>query len=323
MITGTDNRFKQLEKKVGIFIIAALVGVLAVVLIISVENGLFRSTYGIRLTSPKGTGISQGMPIKLSGFRIGRVKSITLNDTAAVDVVLQIDKKYSKWIRKDSVAKLLKEGFIGDYIIEISGGTSAELIPENGEIALEKTKALDELAEEIAEKVKPVLMDIRDIITYVNASDGDIKQTLRNLNTFTGNLETSREKTDRLLTGSRQMLEGAFNKFDVILVKAESRVDQVAPLLEKVDSSLGQIDQRLPVLLGKVEKSLSNLETLSGELRNTTSESVPKIPGLIDSTKGVIDESGAMIEGMKSVWPISSAIEKPEERPLVKGDSHE
>jgi phospholipid/cholesterol/gamma-HCH transport system substrate-binding protein len=221
------------------------------------------------------------------------------------------------------VAKLIKEGFIGDYIVEISGGSSAELIPENGEIALEKTKALDELAEEIADKVKPVLMDIRDIITYVNASDGDIKQTLRNLNSFTGNLETSREKTDMLLTGSRQMLEGAFRKFDIILVKTESRVDQVAPLLEKVDGSLGQIEQRLPVLLGKVEKSLANLETLSGELKNTTSESAPKIPRLIDSTKGVIDESGAMVEGMKSVWPISSVIEKPEAIPLLKGDSHE
>ncbi len=323
MITGNDNRFRHLERKVGVFVCAALLGVMGAILVIGIEKDLFRATYGVRLTAPKGIGFSQGMPIKLSGFRIGRVKSITLNDSAAVDVVLQIDRRYSKWIRKDSVARLIKEGLIGDYIIEISSGVSSELIPENGLISLDKTKALDELAEEIADKVKPVLMDIRDIIAYVNASDGDIKQTMRNLNTFTGNLEKSRERTDSLLTGSRQMLEGAFKKFDILLVKSEARIDQAQPLLEKVDNSLGQIDRKLPLLLGKVEKTLAHLESFSGELKSTSSEALPQIPQLLDKTKGVIDESEAVIEGMKWVWPLSSVMEKPDERSLVKGDSHE
>lgn len=323
MISGTDNRFKNLEKKVGVFVLLALVGVLGVVLFIVIENDLFTSTFNVRLTAPKGTGFSQGMPIKLSGFRIGRVKSITLNDSAAVDVVLQIDKKYRKWMRKDSVARLLKEGMIGDYIIEISSGTLPELIPENGLITLGKSKAFDEIADEIAEKVKPVLMDIRDIISYVNSEDGDVKRTLRNLNTFTGNMEKSRQKADTLLDTGTKSVASTVKRFDVILTKSEGRVDQAGPILVKVDNSLQTLDKKLPQMLEKIDLTLNHLETMSKELKGATSENLPQIPRLLDKTEGVIDQSEGLLEGMKSVWPLSSVMVPTEKKSLIRRDSNE
>lgn len=323
MISGTDNRFKNIERKVGLFVFLALIGVLGVVLFIVIENDLFTSTFNVRLTAPKGTGFSQGMPIKLSGFRIGRVKTITLNDSAAVDVVFQIDKKYKKWMRKDSVARLLKEGIIGDYIIEISSGTSPELIAENGVISLGKSKAFDEIAEEIAEKVKPVLMDIRDIISYVNSEDGDVKKTLRNLNTFTENIETSRRNVDLLLLSGRQTVESAGKRFDIILAKTESRVDQVGPLLGKADNSLQVVEKKLPLLLEKVDLTLSHLESVAKDLKGTSAEALPQIPKLMNKTEGVIDQGEDLLEGMKWLWPLSSVMTQPDRKSLIRRDSNE
>jgi len=323
MISGTDSRFKNIEKKVGLFVFLALSGVLGVVLFIVIENDLFTSTFNVRLTAPKGTGFSQGMPIKLSGFRIGRVKSITLNDSAAVEVVFQIDKKYKKWMRKDSVARLIKEGIIGDYIIEISSGTSTELIAENGIIALGESKAIDEIAEEIAEKVKPVLMDIRDIISYLNSEDGDVKRTLRNLNSFTENIEASRRNADLLLTSGRQTVDLAGKRFDVILAKTESRIDQVEPILGKADNSLQLVERKLPLLLEKIDLTLSQLESVSKDLKGTSAEALPRVPGLMNKTEGVIDQGETLLEGMKWLWPLSSVMTEAEQKSLVRRDSHE
>lgn len=323
MISGTDNRFKNIERKVGSFVFLALIAVLGVVLFIVIENDLFTSTFNVRLTAPKGTGFSQGMPIKLSGFRIGRVKTITLNDSAAVEVVLQIDKKYRKWMRKDSVARLIKEGIIGDYIIEISSGTSSELIAENGIMALDKSKAFDEIAEEIAEKVKPVLMDIRDIISYVNSEEGDVKKTLRNLNTFTGNLEASRQKADLLLLSGRQTVDSAGKQFDVILTKTESRIDQVGPVLDKADRSLQVVEKKLPLLVEKIDLTLSHLESVSKDLKGTSAEALPQIPRLINKTEGVIDQGEGLLEGMKWLWPLSSVMAEPDQKSLIRRDSNE
>lgn len=323
MISGTDNRFRNLEKKVGVFVLSAIVGVICVILLIVIEKDLFTSTYSVRLTAPKGIGFSQGMPIKLSGFRIGRVKSITLNDSAAVDVVLNIDKKYKKWVRRDSVARLIKEGMIGDYIIEISSGISAELIPENGIIALGKSKAFDEIAEEIADKVKPVLMDIRDIIAYVNSEEGDVKKTLRNLNTFTANIESSRQKVDLLLTSGRERVDATGSRFDTLLTNVESRIKQTEPILAKVDSSLQQVDSKLPQMLVKIDQTLANVESVTKQIKGTSAETLPQIPGLINKTETIIDQGDGILEGLKSVWPLSSVLEKPDQKNLIRRDSNE
>jgi len=322
MIAGTDSRFRNLEKKVGLFIIAAVLGITGVILFIVAESDLFKSTFSIKLTAPKGTGFSQGMPIKLSGFRIGRVKSITLNDSAAVDVVLQIDRKYHKWIRSDSVARLIKEGMIGDYIIEIGGGTVEEAIAENGTIALGKTKAIDELAEDIADKVKPVLMDIRDIIAYINSQDGDIKQSLAKLNRFAGNIDSTRQHADELLAGTQRTVERTSGRFDLLLTKAENRLDETGPVLQKVDRSLRQIDEKLPSLLGNLDRSLASLESVSAQLNSTTTTELPRVPLLIDKTEGVIDQSGGVLESVKWIWPFSSVMQQ-EQQELIRGSGRD
>jgi len=322
MISG-DPRFKNLERKVGLFVLTALVGVLVVVLFIAIESDMLKSTYSVRLIAPKGTGFSQGMPIKLSGFRIGRVKSITLNDSAAVDVVLSIDSKYKKWIRKDSVARLIKEGMIGDFIIEVTSGTSQELIPENGVITLGSSMAFEDIANELAAKVTPVLMDIRDIISYVNREDGDIKQGIRNLRQLSGNLEQSRQHANMLLVSGRETVESSGKKLDSILTLTETRLEQVEPVLLKVDRSMNAVEKSLPPLLEKLDASLVNIEQLSRGVKNTSTEALPQIPRLINKAEVVIDQSEELLEGMKWIWPLSSAVAPSEHNYLIRRDSNE
>lgn len=323
MISGTDSRFKNLEKKVGLFVLAAIIGVICVVLFIVIENDMFASTFTVRLTALKGTGYSQGMPIKLSGFRIGRVKSTTLNDSAAVDVVLQIDKKYRKWIRKDSEARLIKEGMIGDYIIEISGGTSPELIAENGVITLGKSKAFDEIAEEIAEKVKPVLMDIRDIIAYVNSEDGDVKQTLRNLNTVTANLETTRQHADTLIQTGTKTVDSTGKRFDILLTRVDSRVEQSQQVIARLDNSLQTVEQKLPDMLVKLDKTLTNIESVSHDARGLSSQSIAKVPRLMTKAETLVDQGNDVLWDLKQVWPLSSVTTPAEKNSLIRRDSNE
>jgi phospholipid/cholesterol/gamma-HCH transport system substrate-binding protein len=71
-----DPRFRHLEIAVGAFVTAALAALIAAIVYIGIENRLFTKKYHLRFTVDRGTGFSQGMPVKLSGFRIGRVKEI-------------------------------------------------------------------------------------------------------------------------------------------------------------------------------------------------------------------------------------------------------
>ncbi|MDP1758729.1 MAG: MlaD family protein, partial [Thermodesulfovibrionales bacterium] len=192
----TDPRFARLTGKVGLFLIIAAAGIIATVVSIGIERGVFTAKYRINFTVDKGTGFFEGMPVKLSGFKIGKIDSMSLDEHAKVKVILLINKKYSKWIRQDSKAILTKEGFIGEGVIDISvGSANKPVIGDGGVIQNEKARGLDELAEEM----RPVIGEIRDIISYVNDPKGDIKQTLANLKTLSSGLNATKENADKLI----------------------------------------------------------------------------------------------------------------------------
>ena len=317
MIREEDPRFRHLKKKIAIFTATALAVIVAVVLLIGKENDLFTKKYELRFTVEKGTGFTRGMPVKLSGFRIGRVKSISLDEAARVDIVLQIDKRYQKWIRQDSTAKLVKEGLVGDAIIEVSvGSPSLAVLGDKEQLLYVKTKALDDLADEIAEKVKPVLIEVRDIIGYVNDPNGDMKQSMKNFNLLSRNLEATRRNADSLLMKAGEEVGTVSGKLSAVL-------DETSSTVKRANASLTQLDQRLPGLLSDAEKSLKNVEKISSDLRVLEEKSLPMVPAMIKKSEEALADTDTILQAVKGTWPISGQIPAPRERQFVPGDSHD
>lgn len=319
-----DTRFRELEKKVGIFASVALIGILAAGIFIAWQKDYFSRKYEVRFTVQKGTGFTRGMPVKLSGFRIGRVKSLALNEHATVDVQLQLDKEYQKWIKEDSEARLVKEGLIGDYIIEISGGTpTAKSIVDKGAIKYVKTKGLDELADDVAEKVRPVLLEVRDVISYVNDPDGDIKQALKNINLLAQNLEATRQKADILLAAANRETGHISGKVAGVLDEADKTVKKIGPVIEKADSSVALLNDKIPILLERIDSSLINLEKISLSARTTAETTLPRVPRMVKQTEGVLDDTGTVLNAVKGMWPIRGYISPAAEMQFIRGDSRE
>lgn len=324
MITEEDPRFKHLEKKIGLFVAAAVVGVLAVVFFIGADKDLFTQKYRLKFTVEKGTGFSRGMPVKLSGFRIGRINSISLNEMAMVDIEIQVGKKYQKWIKQDSVARLVKEGLVGDNIIEVSVGSPPSDVLKDGDIIkYEKTKGLEEVANDIADKVKPVLIEVKDIISYVNNPNGDIKQSMKNIRELTRELRSSREKVDALLTDSTLKVGHLSADAETLLKTAGDKINAIGPVLEKVDRSMATVEQKLPQLLEKAVTTMDHLDRSSRNLEKISDKALPKIPVLLNSAEETLQGADTVIKTLKDMWPLKSHLPVSSGREFVPGDSHE
>ena len=50
-------------------------------------------------------------------YAIRSYYGIALNDEARVSIDILVGHQYERWIREDSVARLVKEGLVGDAII--------------------------------------------------------------------------------------------------------------------------------------------------------------------------------------------------------------
>jgi phospholipid/cholesterol/gamma-HCH transport system substrate-binding protein len=324
MTSEPDRRFRHLEKKIGIFVLIAGLVIAATVLLVGVERDLFTRKYVLLFAVEKGTGFSKGMPVKLSGFRIGRVRSISLDEQARVEIVLQIDERYQHWIREDSTVRLVKEGLVGDAVIEVTVGTpSLPALIDGERIAYISTKGLDEQAEEIAEKVKPVLMEVRDIIGYVNDSEGDIKQALRNFRELSGDLRVTRDNADQLLTLSGTAIQATGEAAVSLLGSAETRVKELEETLVRFHRVIGILEQRLPDLLIVVERTMNNLEKTSAELNRTAERSLPAIPPMLDRAGIMLEETQDTVRAAQKIWPLSSHLSTPAGMEIILGDSHE
>lgn len=326
MIREEDPRFRHLEWKIGLFIAIALAGIAVAVVLFGMQKDLFTKKYNLHFTVDRGTGFVKGMPVKLSGFRIGRITSIALNDQAMVDISVEIDNRYRKWIRNDSTVKLVKEGLVGDNVVEIAvGSLDKPELKDNDAIVYVKTKALNELADEISEKVKPVLEEIRDIIGYINDPEGDLKKTIRNLELLTRNLDGTRRNADNLLLTANSNIERVSGRATTLLDTTHKKIEAIdlAPTLNRVNSTLDHIDGKLPAMLDKADATLGNISKISIETRMLSETALPKIPPLLSQAEEVMLSTDRLINSLQNTWLLRDGPSPTGGQTFIRGDSYE
>jgi len=120
------------------------------------------------------------------------------------------------------------------------GSLNKEPLKDGDFLVYIKTKGLNEMAEEIAEKVKPVLIEVKEIISYVNNPEGELKKTIKNLEVLTRNLERTRGGAENLLTGANRNLEEVTRKTTALLDTTSSKVESLD--LDNLNATL----ERLP-----------------------------------------------------------------------------
>lgn len=307
----TDPRFINLGKKVWLFFAVAIAGIAATVIFIGIERGTFIPKYRIYFTADKGTGLFEGMPVKLSGFKIGKIETLSLDENAKVKVGLLINKKYQKWIRQDSKAMLTKEGLIGESIIDITVGALRPVLEDSSTIHYEKTRGLDEIVDE----VRPILGEIKDILAYVNNPDADIKQTLANLKILSIELLITRENIDKLLKNTDTNITNVNSNVSKTLKNIDSVVTHI-------DKTVLGIEGKINPVMDKLNKTMDNAESATTSLKDAVEKSAPKIPALLNKGEDALDNTNEMVKSLKQMWPIRLFIEEPKDG-LLHGDSYE
>jgi phospholipid/cholesterol/gamma-HCH transport system substrate-binding protein len=243
---------------------------------------------------------------------------MTLNEQAMVDITIEVAKKYSKWVRKDSTVKLVKEGLVGDSAIEIAVGSLDKPELKAGEsIAYLKTKGLDELADEIAEKVTPVLIEVREIIGYINDPDGDLKKTIHNLEVLTRNLEATRNTADTLLVTTSRSLEDISSRTTTLLETAAHKIDSLD--MVRVTAAL----DKLPPLLEKADAAMASVTVISAETKKLAETAFPLIPGVLSRTEELLFSTDRLVNSLNNSWLLGDDSPGASERSFQAGDSHD
>ncbi len=307
-IKTTDQRFVNIEKKIGLFVLIVGIGIVAAIVFIGVQQDVFSSKKSVYFVADSGKDLKDGLFVTLSGFKIGKVKRVFLDDISKVKVELSINSDYMKWIKTDSKAKLTKELPIGEGIIEIlPGSPDSGAIAENGVIEFAKEQWFSAMTKDI----EPFPISIKDIPAMtklfqeikdeIDPMLPDLKLTLANLSK---------------LTNSTVLLEG-----EGVLKNANKSFNDVV-------SITSQLADKMPAIIDKLDSSLAGTDKLMESFEIVSSNILPQLSVLLDKGLEMTEDGEELVNALKKTWPISKQFKKKpgdvkEEERVIKLDSYE
>jgi len=316
LLEDKDERFKNLFGKTALFVLLAVLGMGLALVWTGIQNDAFTAKSTVRFVADSGQDLSVGMPVKFSGFKIGKLDTLALDKQGRVQAEARIDSKYLGLIRQDAVMTLKKEGVIGDGVLEISrGGEDKPALAAGGNVRFERASGLEQAIVDVRDRIMPILDDLHQTL---HDPDGDVRQTLKNLREFTAGMRGTRERLDRVL-GS---LDTNLNKEAVPLLQSLRKSAANAETLS------GKLDDELPVLLNKADTTMENLRQASKTLNDAVQSAVPQLPGTISEvratlgkTQKLIGDTQEAVDTLNTHWPLKSDV--PVDTTPVKMDSHD
>ena len=276
-----DNR-RQL--RVGIL---ALVGViaLAVGVFISGKASLFTRHYELKLYLPSASDLRNGASVRLDGIPIGNVRRIAISShtepSRAVEIDLDVPRKYQHQIRSDSVAAVQSTGLLGEAYVDISKGTSSYPALKNGD--------------ELQSRDEP---DMKDVLQNANDVTANFRALGANLTDITAKIQHGQGSVGKMVS-----TRAFSNHMKKTVAEAQNLVNQVNgghgtlgkfyTEEETLDNKTGAAINRLNQISGQVENGngtlpeLINNRTLHSQLKQVATDASTVMKN-IESGKGTI-----------------------------------
>ena len=226
-----DSRLAVLERKVGSFVFAGIGALLLLFVVIAVEQGMFASTTHLRFHTEDASNLHEGMEIRLSGFKVGKVVKIVLMDDGVIEADLSVNNEYLAHIRHGARLRLVEQGLLGDNILEVVPGARGQPVLAAGEVLpFERQLGMAALAHDLVERLKPVLDNVTAATAAINQPDGLLQHAtavaVQAEKASVAAIELMRQTRDAIATNNLK-LNQVLDKTDALLVKGDGVLDNV------------------------------------------------------------------------------------------------
>jgi len=302
------------EFKVGLFIVGTTIIILVALIYLAQAKGFFATVYTFTLSSKSGDGFTEGMPVVFSGFNIGKVSALELNDQGIVLIKIKIPQEHVKWIKADS-AFILYRPLIGAARIDVTtNNLNSPPLPVD---QLKEVVIVNDINDAI-KKVQPLIEEITQIAANVgrlsnNLSDpkGDLNRILGNAEKITSTLSAKKsllemavadDESIRSVHTALRQLKDIVASVDQVVKKVDKMAEQTDRQLYGSEGTLPQINKILKDLGHKLEKLETTVDNIN-KISKDASEGMKDFPTLrsdIDDAVNAIDDVAKTIDDLLS-----------------------
>jgi phospholipid/cholesterol/gamma-HCH transport system substrate-binding protein len=262
-------------------VIAAAVGF--VMWFQSLHTAKARSPIRIVFEGP-ASGLRNGGSVNFNGIRVGEVISVKLDNPRRVVALAMVEN--SAPIRKDTLVGLEFQGLTGVAAISLKGGEEAAPAVPLDEDGIPILTADPNGLQDVTEAIRATLQNINRVVADNQAA---VKNSLHNLETFTGSLARNAEKIDDVML----KVDGVMGKADNLMLGLNTlaggnaggelfqAVKSIRELAEDFDKRSGALMSDGRKTLGDVSRAVNNLDRnptrlLFGAGNSSTPAEAPK-----------------------------------------------
>ena len=222
----------------------------------------FQSLHTTKARSPirvvfegPATGLRNGGSVNFNGIRIGEVISVKLDNPRRVVALAMVENKAP--IRKDTLVGLEFQGLTGVAAISLKGGEEAAPPVPLDEDGIPVLTADPSALQDVTEAIRATLQNVNRIVADNQES---VKNSLRNLETFTGALARNSEKIDGIMV----KVDGVMGKADSLMlglntVAGGNSGGELSAMLKSIKDLADDLDKRTNLLIADGRRTLGDI----------------------------------------------------------------
>jgi phospholipid/cholesterol/gamma-HCH transport system substrate-binding protein len=309
----TDEAPKARSRRYQITALLVLAVVLGALLIggVAYQHGSFSRRAEVYFIADDVTGLAPGTTVRMSGFRIGKVADLQLQDDMNVKVVLVIETEPFNHLRSDARAVLVREQ-LKPAAIDLRAGSAATPLPEGDpRVGFSRRGTLTEVAEDLRTRLAPILEDVKQLTGVARERRDDIDAVLRNANEVSRELAGAAREMRALTAELRQRAGRLGAQSEATMAEVNRSVVRTGSLIGQAEKSLEAVNAKLPGMLLKAENALGNLDAVLRDGRTISAAAASSVPGMLNNVSPMLDDSREMMQGVRQSWPMRSMLPAP------------
>ncbi|MFH2119955.1 MAG: MlaD family protein [Pseudomonadota bacterium] len=295
----------KIEFKVGLFITITSMLIMASIGYVAYKKGMFSKVYTYTLSSQTGENLTEGMPVAVWGFTIGRVSSLELTDQGTVLVRIKIPERHNRMIQADSKF-ILDKPLIGSSRIIVKT-TNLNGLPLSPLTIPEITESNDineliKRAQPIIDKADRIMANVEGITANLADPKGNVNQILRDAETLVSRF-SKRDSLLEMAVGDPESVKSiheALKKLRDITAKADGILQQVDGMAVKADGILQQVDG----MAGKTDEEIYGSDGVLPQFRNILRDllsKLVKIDATLDNINKISTEAADSTKDLKAL----------------------
>jgi len=309
------ERERRVIVRAGLFVGLGLVLGAIVIFLIGKERNLFEKDNTYIGAFENVDGLQLDSPVRLGGLEAGHVTAIAfasdLEDKRII-VTMSVLKRYESRVRKDSVARVIGRGVLGDKAIDISLGSPKEdPIKNGGEITTGTSGDISSLLKatgEMIDNAVGITRDLRSGVAAYTAPDirNDVTALVKSARGIVQEIEAGKGLAHTLIYD-----KGTSDEAKQLIASAASSAQKLDAAITKVDTLISDVktgegslhaliyDQKVATAITELGTAADEVATLVHDAKNTRNGAVYQL--VYGDARGMVNDLAQAAADVKAI----------------------